>query len=134
MLFRNILPFLVMLFAGIISILIVGTQLSPCIAFDPNTICRNFSAISLLLMTLAVLITGTGLLGLIGYLIRWRYYHHELFISHFNTALRQGFLLTLTTIISIAMLITNTFRWWTLILLLAFLLLIEFGIARRHRY
>lgn len=129
----SIIPFLIMLFMGIISTLIVVTQLTPCASYDPDTVCRSFSAISLLLMTLSSLTLGTGLLGLIGYLIRWHYYNHEIFHNHFNTSLRQGFFLSVTLVIASGLLITNTFRWWTLLLLIGLVTLVELSFIKRMR-
>ncbi len=87
------------------------------------------TGLALILLFFGLFIALTATFALIGYAIR-RYIHHsEIFYSHINVALRQGLLLSICSLACLFLLIINALTWWSGLLIVVFITLIEFYIA-----
>ncbi|PIQ79299.1 hypothetical protein COV81_02560 [Candidatus Peregrinibacteria bacterium CG11_big_fil_rev_8_21_14_0_20_41_10] len=129
---KYILPLTILFLLGAISTIITLYKLSPCITYDPVNFCKDYYSIAIMAMSLSILLSLTGILSLAGYLIRWRFYRSEIFSNHFNIALRQGFLLSLTVVLALCMMVLSIFRWWSILILIGLIILIEFYFSGRE--
>ena len=64
--------------------------------------------------------------SVIGYYLRLWLNRNEIYYQHINVSLRQAFLLSLLTIAALSFQLLGVLNWWTGILLLFSVLLIEF--------
>lgn len=84
-------------------------------------------AMTLLFIGLFIALTAT--FALLGYFIRRQIHQSEIFYSHVNVALRQGLLLSVCSLACLFLLIFNALTWWSGLLIIVFITLIEFYIS-----
>lgn len=79
--------------------------------------------VALPLLFISLFFAASSLLTLIGFLIRWAFYGHELFLNHFNVSLRQGIILGFAITGLLGLQVIRTLTWWNggIIVLIAFL-------------
>lgn len=115
---------------GWTSWILVMTKLDPCMAPGEITICHSTSALSITLFFLSAFFTLTATFTLMGFGLRLWLHKNEIFLDHFAVSLRQGLLLTFCTMGAMSFLLLKTLTWWSGLLLIAIILLIELYFAR----
>ncbi len=111
--------------AGWTSWLLVITKLDPCRAPGQITICHSTSALSIALFFLSSFFALTATFTLMGFGLRLWLHRNEIYLDHFTVSLRQGLLLTFCAIGAMFFLLLKTLTWWSGLLLIAIILLIE---------
>lgn len=115
---------------GWLSWILVITHLDPCRGPGQFTICHSASEISLLLFFLSAFFALTATITLLGFGIRLWLHHYEIYLDHFNISLRQGVLLTFCALGAMGLLLLNSLTWWSGLLLIAIVILIELYFTR----
>ncbi len=130
---KYILPLITIIALGITCVFVTLYRIPPCLVFDPEVFCTDYSSIAIALMSLSLIFTLTGVFSLINFSIRIYLYHEDIKRNHFNIALRQGLLLSITTVSSLLLIATNLFKWWNLILITLFVLTLEYLLSGKQR-
>ncbi|KKU79251.1 MAG: hypothetical protein UY05_C0035G0002 [Candidatus Peregrinibacteria bacterium GW2011_GWA2_47_7] len=115
---------------GWTSWILVITKLDPCTAPGEITICHSISALSIALFFLSAFFALTATFTLMGFGLRLWLHHNEIYLDHFTVSLRQGLLLTFCAMGAMLFLLLKTLTWWSGLLLIAIILLIELYFAR----
>lgn len=108
--------------------------LEPCSSYSNVTglFCDSGSTLGLLLFYSTLFFSLTCTYAMIGYLSRIWAYKAEIYTSHFNISLRQGILLAVCTLGILAFASFDILRWWTTLVLLITIILIEFNFLSRE--
>ena len=115
---------------GWASFALVISKLDPCTAPGEITICHSVSALSLILFFSSAFFALTATFTLLGFIMRIWFNHFEIYLDHLNVSIRQAILLTLCTLGALAFLLLNTLTWWSGLLLIAIIILIELYFTR----
>lgn len=113
-----------------LSWILVITQLDPCRGPGQFTICHSASGIALLLFFLSAFFALTATITLLGFGIRLWLHHYEIYLDHLNISLRQGILLALCALGAMGLLLLNSLTWWSGLLLVAIVTLLELYFTR----
>lgn len=120
------LPLLIISLASISTLTLILTRMSPCIQYGSSTICTQSSISSLIFFYISLLISLSSIFALITFTIRNKFSLPEKINHNFNTSLRQGILFSAFTTLSLSFLSLGILKWWTSIILLTMIILIEF--------
>jgi len=115
---------------GWVSFLLVIYRLEPCTAPGQTSLCASASPLGLLLFFLSAFFAFTATFTLLGFGIRLWLHQYEIYLDHLNISLRQGLLLTLCTLGAMGLLLLNALTWWSGLLLIAIILLVELYFTR----
>lgn len=115
---------------GWISFLLVIFRLDPCTAPGKITICHSASALALILFFTSAFFALTATFTLLGFGLRLWLHQYEIYLDHLNISLRQGLLLTFCTLAAAALLLLNALTWWSGLVLIAIILLLELYFTR----
>ncbi|MBI2638448.1 hypothetical protein HYW83_02555 [Candidatus Peregrinibacteria bacterium] len=115
---------------GWISFLLVIFRLDPCTAPGKITICHLASALALILFFTSAFFALTATFTLLGFGLRLWLHQYEIYLDHLNISLRQGLLLTFCTLAAAALLLLNALTWWSGLMLIAIILLLELYFTR----
>jgi len=120
------LPLILMSFISFSTLALVITRMSPCKDYGSNQICSQSANINHIFLYLSLYIFIACLFASISFYLRVRNSDTEKINHHFNTSLRQGVLVSIFTTTSVFFLGLNILKWWTSIILLVLIILIEF--------
>lgn len=109
--------------ASFMAFVIVLVRLDPC-KLPGELGCENLSRLSLTLFFLSLFFALTAAFSFFGYLLR-RFFQDEFTFDQMAVSLRQGFLLAFLGCGSLGLLAINALTWWSGLLFLAFVLLME---------
>lgn len=110
---------------GWISFILVITKLEPCTAPGTLTLCHSVSVLPLILFFLSVFFSLTATLTLMGFGLRLWLHRYEIYLDHLNISIRQGLLLSLCAMAALALLLLSALTWWTGMMLLGIIILLE---------
>lgn len=110
---------------GWTALLLVLFRLEPCNGPGLITLCHSVAGWSLVLFFLSAFFALTATFALLGFGLRMWFHQHEIYLDHLNVSLRQGILLTIVALASLGFLLLHALTWWSGLLLLAIVLLIE---------
>lgn len=116
--------------AGWVSFALVIFRLDPCTGPGKITICHSASSIALILFFLSLFFALTATCTLLGFGIRFWLHRYEIYLDHLNVSLRQGILLTLCALGSLALLLLNALTWWSGLILISIIILLELYFTR----
>lgn len=116
--------------AGWVSFIMVISKLDPCTAPGQITICHSASNLALILFFLSAFFALTATFTLLGFGLRLWLHKYEIYMDHLNTSFRQGILLTLCTLASAGLLLLNALTWWSGLILIAIIILLELYFTR----
>ena len=102
---------------------LVLTRLDPCLVPFENG-CEHLSGLSLGLFFISLFFALTATFSFLGYFLR-RFLQDEFTFDQMTVSLRQGVLLAFLACGSLLLLAFNVLTWWSGLLFLAFILLIE---------
>ena len=108
---------------------LVATRLDPCVLPGERAICQDISSLGLSLFFISLFFVLTSVFSLFGFLFRIWFHRQEVFLDHMNISLRQGFLLSIASLGSLALLLINSLTWWSGLLLVAIIVLIELYVS-----
>ncbi|MFA6529246.1 MAG: hypothetical protein WCT46_06985 [Candidatus Gracilibacteria bacterium] len=114
-----------LMMAGIVSWIgfsVVLTKLDP----------YESTGLALSLFFLSLLIALTCTFSVIGFYLRKWLTSNEVSISYVNTSIRQGLLLSLCTLISLAFLLLGVLTWWNGLLVVTVIVLLEFYVTSKN--
>lgn len=120
------LPILSMGLMSLATLALVVTRMSPCREYGSNQICNQVAPINLIFFYLSITILVACLFTSITFFIRSRNSEPEKLNHYFNTSLRQGILVSVFSSVCIFFLSLNILKWWTSLVLLILIILIEF--------
>lgn len=103
-------------------------QLDPCLTPDENG-CAVISPLSTALFFISLFAALTAVFSLLGYILR-RNLQAEFSFDQIKISLRQGLLLSFLSCGSLGFLIFGVLTWWSGLLFLAFIVLLEFYLGR----
>lgn len=109
--------------ASFTAFAIVLMRLDPC-KLPGELGCENLSRLSLTLFFVSFFFALTAAFSSFGYILR-RFLQDEFTFDQMTVSLRQGFLLALLGCGSLGLLAINALTWWSGLLFLAFVLLME---------
>ncbi len=89
------------------------------------------TGLALALFFLSLLISLTCTFTLLGFYLRKWITRNEIGVSYINTSIRQGLLLSLCTLTSLAFLMLGVLTWWNGLLVVAIIVLLEFYITSK---
>ncbi|MBI2453763.1 hypothetical protein HYV58_01135 [Candidatus Peregrinibacteria bacterium] len=115
---------------GWLAFSMVIAKLEPCTEPGIITLCYSVSALSLSLFFLSGFFAFAGTFTLIGFWLRIWFNSTEIYLDHLNISLRQGVLLSLCTLGSLGMLLLNVLTWWTGLLFLTIITVVELYFSR----
>ncbi len=115
---------------GVVSFLLVLYKLEPCTLPGEQTICEITAAASLLLFYLSAFVTLAGFFALLGLILRFWLAGNEVRFDEFSISLRQSLLLTFCTIGAMTLLLLKALTWWSGLLLILLIVLIELYFTR----
>lgn len=113
-----------------VGFILVIMKLEPCTAPGELTICHSVSALSLTLFFLSAFFALTTTFTLLGYLLRIWFHRYEIYLDHLTVSLRQAILLAFCSLGALALLLLNSLTWWSGMLLVAIIILIELYFTR----
>lgn len=116
--------------AGWTGFLLVLFNLPPCEAPGTITLCHSVSAPALALVFLSAGFALTATLTLSGFGLRYWLHRDEIYLDHLSVSLRQGIMLTLSVLGAFALLLLNTLTWWSGLMLIGIILLLELYFTR----
>ena len=111
-------------FAAIISWMafyLVITKLDPFVS----------TGLSLALFFISLFFALTSTFTVIGFYLRVWFNKNEIYYDHINVSLRQGILLTLITLGSLMFQLLGVLTWWSGLLLIAAITMIEFYLVAK---
>lgn len=117
-------------FTGWLSFVLVVLKLDPCTAPGEITICYSVSSLALIAFFLSLFFALTATFSSLGFGMRLWLHRDEIYLDHLNISFRQGLLLTFCVLGALGLLILNTLTWWSGMLLIAIILLLEFYFTR----
>jgi hypothetical protein len=123
---KYILPLSIITGTSWVTFILALTNLEPCSQYDVQTFCASISSGSMIMFFLTLFLALTGTFTLLGYLTRFYIYKEELYFNHLGISIRQGILLSICSVTAIGFLSINVLRWWTALLLLSIIVMIEF--------
>lgn len=115
---------------GWVSFALVVFKLEPCVSPGELTICHSVSALALILFFTSAFFALTASCTLLGFGLRIWFHRQEIYLDHLNVSLRQGILLTFSALASLALLLLNSLTWWSGLLLIAIIVLLELYFTR----
>lgn len=115
---------------GWISFILVITKLEPCTSPGTLTLCHSVSVLPLILFFLSVFFSLTATLTLMGFGLRLWLHRYEIYLDHLNISIRQGLLLSLCAVAALALLLLSALTWWTGMMLLGIIILLELYFTR----
>lgn len=115
---------------GWFSFLLVIFKLEPCTGPGEITICHSVSPLALILFFLSLFFALTAVITLLGFILRLWFHSYEIYLDHLNISLRQGILLTFCAIGALGLLLLNSLTWWSGMLLILIILLLELYFSR----
>ena len=89
--------------------------------------------LSFTLFFLSVFVCSGAFLSLVGALVRFFMFKHEMYMMHFFIALRQGALLAICTVGFLGLSMLEVATWWNIILLLLTVGFVELYFLGRHK-
>lgn len=103
-------------------------RLDPCLT--PNeTGCETVSSLSISLFFISLFVALMTFFSLVGYLLR-RFFQEEYTFDQMKISLRQGLLLAFLSCGSLGLLVFGVLTWWSGLLFLAFIVLLELYLGR----
>lgn len=131
---KQIVPLSIFSVVSWTSFILVIIFMEPCITYSnvEGLFCQQSSTIGQLLFYTSAFFAFSCTYTILGYLSRIWSQKHELYSNFFSISLRQGILLALTTIGILVFLSLDILRWWTTLLLLITVILIEFNFLSRE--
>lgn len=127
---KYLLVLLIVAAVGWGSFSLVIFRLDPCTGPGTITICHSASALALLFFFLSAFFALTATFTLLGFGLRLWLHQYEIYLDHLNVSLRQGLLLTLCTLAAAALLLLNALTWWSGLVLIAIIMLLELYFTR----
>jgi hypothetical protein len=115
---------------GWVSFILVILRLDPCTSPGQLTLCYSTSSLSLFLFFISAFFAFTATFTLMGFGLRLWLNQYEIYLDHLGISLRQGFLLTVCTLCSAALLLLNALTWWSGLLLIGIIMLLEMYFTR----
>lgn len=115
---------------GWVSFFLVIWKLEPCTAPGEITICHSVSSLALILFFLSAFFALTATFTLLGFGLRLWLHRYEIYLDHFNISLRQGIMLTLCALAVLGFLLLNALTWWSGMLLISIIVLLELYFTR----
>lgn len=110
---------------GWVSLILVIVKLDPCTGPGQSTLCHSVASGTLALFFLSAFFALTATFVLMGFGMRIWLNKYELYLDHLEISFRQGLLLSLCTLTAAALLLLNTLTWWSGLLLIGIIILIE---------
>lgn len=115
---------------GWISFTLVIIRLDPCTEPGSLTLCHSASPLALLLFFLSLSFALTASFTLLGFGLRFWFHRYEIYLDHLNISLRQGILLSFCSLGALGLLLLNSLTWWSGLLLIFIILLLELYFTR----
>jgi len=115
---------------GWISFLMVIFKMDICTAPGEITICHSVSALALILFFAGAFFALSATFTLLGFAMRLWFHSYEIYTDHLNISLRQGIMLTFCALGAMALLLLNALTWWSGMLLISIILLLELYFTR----
>lgn len=131
---KHLLPLSIFSVISWASFILVIIFLEPCSVYSnvEGLFCHAPSSLGQILFYLSIFFALTCTYTSIGYFSRIWSQKVEVYSNYFNISLRQGILLALTTIGILVFLSLDILKWWTTLLLLITVILIEFNFLSRE--
>jgi hypothetical protein len=131
---KNILPLTIFSVISWASFILVMIFLEPCSTYSnvEGLFCQTPSTLGQLLFYFSIFFALTCTYTIIGYFSRIWTQKMEVYSNFFNISLRQGILLAFTTIGILVFLSLDILKWWTTLILLITVILIEFNFLSRE--
>lgn len=107
------------------SFALVLNRLEPCISPGEVTLCHAIAPGGLTLFFLSLSCALLATFIVLGFAMRIWMNNYEIFKEHLAVSVRQGILLTLCTLGALILLLLNSLTWWSGLLLIALIMLIE---------
>jgi len=123
---KHLTPIAILSIISWTGFILVIFRLEPCRTYSSTEFCNTTSSLAMILFYASLFFALTGTFTILGYLSRVWIYKTEIYTNHLNISLRQGILLSICSMTILAFLSLNILRWWTTILLLLTIILIEF--------
>jgi hypothetical protein len=120
------LPLLVFSLLSASTLGLIITRMSPCLTYGNSNICNQTSTFNLSFLYLSLLIFIASTFTTITFTLRQKNSEPEKLNHYFNTSLRQGLLFSIFSTICLLFLSLNILKWWTSLILLTLIILIEF--------
>jgi uncharacterized protein YacL len=120
------LPLLVFSLLSASTLGLIITRMSPCLTYGNSNICNQTSTLNLSFLYLSLLIFIASTFTTITFTLRQKNSEPEKLNHYFNTSLRQGLLFSIFSTICLLFLSLNILKWWTSLILLTLIILIEF--------
>lgn len=115
---------------GWLSLVLVILKMDPCTGPGQITICHSVSSLSLMAFFFSAFFTLTATFTLFGFAMRLWFNSYEIYFDHLTISLRQGILLSFCALGSMGLLLLNSLTWWSGLLLIAIVLLLEMYFAK----
>lgn len=115
---------------GWASFILVIFKLDPCTGPGSIALCHSISAIALIAFFLSAFFALTATFSLLGFGLRLWLNKYEIYRDHLTISLRQGLLLTLCALGAMALLLLSALTWWSGLILIAIILLLEMYFTR----
>lgn len=115
---------------GWASFILVIFKLDPCTAPGEITICYSVSTLSLTLFFLSAFFALVSTLTLFGFGMRLWFNSYEIYMDHLSVSIRQAILLSLCILGSLALLLLHALTWWSGLLLIFIVILLELYFTR----
>lgn len=115
---------------GWVSFILVLFKLDPCTAPGEITICYSVSAAALSLFFLSAFFALVSTLALLGFGMRLWFNSYEIYMDHLSVSIRQSILLSLCVLGSLALLLLHALTWWSGLLLILIIVLLELYFSR----
>lgn len=123
---KYLLPVLLMMLMSASTFILVITRMSPCREYGSTQICSQISPINHIFLYLSLTIFIACFFASLTFFLRAKKAPEEKHAHYFNTSLRQGILISIFSSVSIFFLSLNILKWWTSLILLILIILIEF--------
>jgi hypothetical protein len=117
---------------GWAGFILIIRRLDPCLIPGEIAVCSDTSSLAMILFFVSLFFALTASFAVLGYAMRLWLHKHDLFVDSMNVALRQGFLLAFIGIGAVSMLALSVLRWWSGLLLIALVLLLELYFTRTN--
>lgn len=131
---KYILPLLTMLLMSAATFTLVITRMSPCKEYGSNQVCSQLALINHIFLYLSLTIFIACLFAIITFSLRSKNSPEEKHNHYFNTSLRQGILISIFASVSVFFLSLNILKWWTSLILLILIILIEFISLQKRQF
>lgn len=115
---------------GWVSFVLVILKLDPCTSPGKLSLCYSTSPLALFLFFVSAFFAFTSTFTLLGFGLRLWLNQYEIYLDHLGISLRQGILLTFCTLCAIAFLLLNALTWWSGLLLIGIIILLEMYFSR----